>query len=640
VSAQLESDKTGPPSGNQTRTEQKRTERPKIWRTWAELLSIAWRSTRAGGVRLLGLMLLFHAAILALVSPLLGWMFRQALRANGMVAFDPGNMRLTGGFGVTLALILLICILAFWIVSLQFAVIVITVRRSRHGLPLTVREVMSDLGRVIRKLLRPSSLPLVVYLFVLVPLTGFGFTTVLAQGIAVPSFISGELMKEQAGAIAWILFMLLLAFLNLRFALTVPVFVLTDATGGRAMRVSWRITRGRAAVSLLLAVATVTLAAAIATFVLVLTSLVPTAITDEVAPDASPIVAAFSLGAAQLLGLLLTAFVTAMIAALVVAFLSRFKDRLPEGLHKHPLAPGPQPHLSPGATRAVFIASCVAAALGLGIAAIPTMQHLSQHPSTVVLAHRGFTPGGVENTLCSLEAAAEAGADLVEMDVMQTKDGRFIVMHDANLARLAGKDVNVKDLTFDELTAMTVSSGGYECAIPSLAEYATRAAELDLPLLIEIKLGGADTPDHVQLLIEELESLEVPGDLNALERNIYHTLDAQSVTDLKIARPDLTVGYIMAFAGGGIPDTPADFVVIEEWSATESMQSEAEAAGLGFLVWTVNEEQRIREHLRRNTHGIITDIADIGIAARVEMSEETGLADTLVDALTRFVVVF
>lgn len=595
---------------------------------------------RSGGLRLIGLMLLFQAALLVIVSPLLGWLFREALRANGMLAFDPGNMRIGSGIGITLALILLICALAFWVVAVQFAVIVIALRRSRHGMPLTAREVVKDLGRVARKLGRPSSFPLVVYLFVLLPLTGFGFTTALAQGITVPPFISGELMKEQTSAVAWTLFLILLAFLNLRFALTLPTFVLTDATGGRAMRLSWRLTRGRAMISLALAVIAIFIVAGLATLALVITAMLPTAIADEVAPDASPLIAAFSLGAAQLAGLLITALVTALVAGVLVAFLARFKGRLPQGLHLHEPQHGDRPRIGTRATVSVFIAGCVVAAVGFGAAAIPTMHHLSQHPDTLVLAHRGFTAGGVENTICGLEAAAEVDADLVEMDVMQSKDGRFVAMHDANLSRLAGQNVQVKDLTFDELTAMTVSAEGLECAIPSFAEYVTRAAELDMPLLIEIKLGGADTPDHVQLMIEELESLDVPGDLNALERNIYHTLDAQSVADLKHARPDLTVGYIMPFAAGGVPDTPADFIVVEEWSATEELQHEIEAEGLGFMVWTVNSDQGIREHLRRDTHGIITDHPDLGVSAREEIREETGLADTLVDALTRFVVVF
>lgn len=627
-------------TGNTQLGAQTAAQRPRIWRTWAQLLGDAWAALRAGGLRILGLIMLFQALLLVVASPLIGWLFREALRANGMVGLDLGSLRLGGGFAVTLTLIVVIAVLAFWIVAVQFATIVILLRRSRLGLPLTARDVLRDLGLVARKLARPSSLPLVAYLFLLLPLTGFGFTTVLAQSISVPPFISGELMKGQVTSIIWALFILALVILGVRFSLTLPVFALTDATGGRAMRVSWRLTRGRAVVSLVLAVLAVLVAAAIATLALVIAAIVPTAVTDDVAAGASPAVAAFSLGAAQVAGLVLSSLVTALVAAVLVSFLVRFQDRLPADLRLHEPSAGSAPRVGRRPVAVIFTTACVVAAVALGAAAIPTMHRLSAHPDTLVLAHRGFSAGGVENTICGLEAADDAGADLVEMDVMQTADGQFVAMHDANLSRLSGRDVNVKDLTLAEITAMTVSAQGHECAVPSFADYVLRAAELELPLLIEIKLGGADTPDHVQRLIDELESLQPADGVSALERNIYHSLDAPSVAELKHLRPDLTVGYTMAFAGAGAPDTPADFVVVEEWSSNEDLQHDVEAAGLGFMVWTVNEDAGMREYLRRNVDGIVTDHPDLAIAARTEIQQQTGLADTLVDALTRFVVVF
>ena len=89
-----------------------------------------------------------------------------------------------------------------------------------------------------------------------------------------------------------------------------------------------------------------------------------------------------------------------------------------------------------------------------------TMIRLVTSEETEVVAHRGFIHGGVENTLPALQAAADAGADRVEFDVMETEDGKFMVMHDANLRRLAGRNLNVKDLTQEELTKITVRVRG------------------------------------------------------------------------------------------------------------------------------------------------------------------------------------
>ena len=63
------------------------------------------------------------------------------------------------------------------------------------------------------------------------------------------------------------------------------------------------------------------------------------------------------------------------------------------------------------------------------------------------IAHRGYVEKGVENSIEALEAAAKAGVDYVEMDVLMTKDNKFIVMHDYDLKRLAG--INKKSSRHD-----------------------------------------------------------------------------------------------------------------------------------------------------------------------------------------------
>lgn len=52
-----------------------------------------------------------------------------------------------------------------------------------------------------------------------------------------------------------------------------------------------------------------------------------------------------------------------------------------------------------------------------------------------VTAHRGFSAAAPENTVPPEEAAAAAGADMVERDVQRTSDGHPIVVHDKTSAR-------------------------------------------------------------------------------------------------------------------------------------------------------------------------------------------------------------
>ena len=75
----------------------------------------------------------------------------------------------------------------------------------------------------------------------------------------------------------------------------------------------------------------------------------------------------------------------------------------------------------------------------------------------LVISHRGVSnKNGVQNTVQSLEKTAQLKPDLIEMDVQETKDGQFVMMHDANLKNLAGINARPQDLTLEELTGLSL----------------------------------------------------------------------------------------------------------------------------------------------------------------------------------------
>ncbi|KKO53964.1 glycerophosphodiester phosphodiesterase [Paenibacillus sp. DMB20] len=57
----------------------------------------------------------------------------------------------------------------------------------------------------------------------------------------------------------------------------------------------------------------------------------------------------------------------------------------------------------------------------------------------------------LENTIPSMKAAFEAGADIVELDIKPTKDGQFAVFHDWTLDCRTNAKGMVQDYTMDEL---------------------------------------------------------------------------------------------------------------------------------------------------------------------------------------------
>ena len=68
-----------------------------------------------------------------------------------------------------------------------------------------------------------------------------------------------------------------------------------------------------------------------------------------------------------------------------------------------------------------------------------------------LIAHRGWRNRYPENTLVAVEAAVNAGARHVEIDVQLTADGIPVLCHDHLLQRVCGHDKNIHHCTFDQL---------------------------------------------------------------------------------------------------------------------------------------------------------------------------------------------
>ena len=102
----------------------------------------------------------------------------------------------------------------------------------------------------------------------------------------------------------------------------------------------------------------------------------------------------------------------------------------------------------------------------------------------VPLAHRALHgPGRAENSLAAVEAAVAAGYG-IEIDVQLTADGRAVVFHDEDLARLTEETGAVRARMAAELGRVALKAGGG--TIPTLPQVLEAVAGR-VPLLIEVK---------------------------------------------------------------------------------------------------------------------------------------------------------
>lgn len=93
------------------------------------------------------------------------------------------------------------------------------------------------------------------------------------------------------------------------------------------------------------------------------------------------------------------------------------------------------------------------------------------------IAHRGYADMQPESTLQAFEYAIAVGADGLELDVRQTRDGVLVVHHDRAVAELNSR--TVESLSLDEILQNT--------QIPMLEEVVSLAKSVNKPLWIEIK---------------------------------------------------------------------------------------------------------------------------------------------------------
>ena len=71
-----------------------------------------------------------------------------------------------------------------------------------------------------------------------------------------------------------------------------------------------------------------------------------------------------------------------------------------------------------------------------------------------VCGHRGGIQKAPENTLESLQACIDWGAEIAEIDVRFTSDGVPIILHDPDLNRMMGKDIDVHTISYSKLKSI------------------------------------------------------------------------------------------------------------------------------------------------------------------------------------------
>ena len=127
-----------------------------------------------------------------------------------------------------------------------------------------------------------------------------------------------------------------------------------------------------------------------------------------------------------------------------------------------------------------------------------------------VIGHRGVAGLAPENTLNAMQKAYELGVEWVEFDVMLTKNGEAIVIHDITLDRTTNGTGNVAEVNYEDIAKLDAGewfakefSGAH---VPTFSEILQFIKKLGIKINVEIKpTPGAEikTAQKVLTLLEE-----------------------------------------------------------------------------------------------------------------------------------------
>jgi len=234
-----------------------------------------------------------------------------------------------------------------------------------------------------------------------------------------------------------------------------------------------------------------------------------------------------------------------------------------------------------------------------------------------ITAHRGSPRRAPENTLSALRQAIAEKADYAEIDVQSTKDGRVVLLHDADLMRVANDSRKLQDLTLAGLKQLDIGSWfgpAFKGERIATLEEAIDVARDHIKLNIELKYNRPD-PALAGRVTRILQEKNFEAEV------VITSLEAGELFNLKQEAPELQTGMIVTAALGDATRLPVDFLSVNAVQVSHGAIRLAHARGKVVHVWTVNDEQAALRMIEMGADNLITDEPTLLVNLRQQLRE-------------------
>ncbi|MDX6467005.1 MAG: glycerophosphoryl diester phosphodiesterase [Gaiellaceae bacterium] len=215
----------------------------------------------------------------------------------------------------------------------------------------------------------------------------------------------------------------------------------------------------------------------------------------------------------------------------------------------------------------------------------------------VRIGHRGAAALAAENSLAAIAAAADAGADAVELDVLRRDDGVLVLAHGPGVPDDAAPLDDALDLAgrLGLAVQVDVKVAGNEAAIVDALrrhELLSRSfvSSFSLPILHAFAAAAPGLP----------RSFTYPEDrLGVSERRILRPAVRPALAALRALAPRRLPVWLRA---AGAQAATLNWAVV-----SPAAVAACHASGAAVYVWTVNEPALARSLVASGIDGIITD---------------------------------
>ncbi|EGO9160395.1 glycerophosphodiester phosphodiesterase [Enterococcus faecalis] len=530
--------------------------------------------------------------LLLLVGGAFSWATSNALKTQGIPYLSFNNLNLLLEKPLALVLLILLLLLFLGAVFYQFTFLLLGIFQIRQDHRFHFKGVTKASFKVLKKQGARSWLFFFGYFVVIVPFGNLIFQSNLLTKFVIPDFIVEFLSQRIPYLVGLLAFGLLVWYLAIRFIYTLPLMILERKKAGEAVKASWSMTNKRLWF-IIRNIAFVTIAVFVSTYVIYVLLYLLQLKLDTLSDTISLLGGILNLTVVQFLQFVSNAW----LSVLLINFLYTQLNVQAETTTKVAFDKETKRN------------KLVTIGMGLGLFtifcgyiifnAVYLTGLLESKP--LIISHRGVTnSNGVQNTIPAMERTIKFKPDYIEIDVQETKDHQFVVMHDANLQELAGVDGTPQEFTLAELTKMTVKENGQEAPIASFDDYLAKANQAKQKLLVEIKTSKQDSQGALSNFIEKYERPLIKNN------HQVQSLDYNVIKAFKKAKSKVKVSFILPY-NFTFPETQADLYTMEATTLNDTFILKADQQKKAVYAWTVNDSEVLSKMLFMDVAGVITD---------------------------------